>query len=79
MDSESTPLAADASRPTQHGLLLCWGHFAQELGLLDHWQALPIPQKTVLHAPAAQLTTSLSVVQLAGQSLREGRFSDLAG
>ncbi len=57
MDRESTPLAADAPRPTQHGLLVCWGHFAQELGLLDHLQAVPIPQKTVTHAPAAKLTT----------------------
>jgi hypothetical protein len=48
---------ADASRPTQHGLLVCWSHFAQEVGLLEHLQAVPIPQKTVRHSPAARLTT----------------------
>jgi hypothetical protein len=57
MNTEPTPLAADAPRPTQHGLLVCWGHFAQELGLLEHLQAVPIPQKTVIHSPAAKLTT----------------------
>jgi hypothetical protein len=57
MNTDPTPLAAAAPRPTQHGLLVCWGHFAQELALLDHLHAVPIPQKTVTHSPAAKLTT----------------------
>lgn len=59
MNTETTLLAADAPRPTQHGLLVCWGHFAQELGLITHLQDVPIPQKTVIHSPAAKLTTLL--------------------
>src|SRR5689334_8031695 len=53
------PLAADPPRPTQHGILVCWGQFAQELDLLAHLQQVPIPQKTVTHCPAAKLTPLL--------------------
>ena len=57
MNTEPTPLAADAPRPIQHGLLVCWGQFAQELGLLEALQEVPVPQKTVIHSPAAKLLT----------------------
>ena|SRR5689334_6319478 len=44
-------------QPTQHAMLVVWGQFAQELGLLDQLAGVPIPQKTVQHSPAAQLAT----------------------
>ncbi len=34
-------------QPTQHAMLVVWGQFAQELGLLDQLASVPIPQKTV--------------------------------
>ena len=57
MNTPSMPPVGDPPQPTQHGLLVCWGHFARELGLLDHLQRVPVPQKTVTHTPAAKLTT----------------------
>jgi hypothetical protein len=44
-------------QPTQHALLVVWGQFAQEMGLLDQLATVPIPQKTVQHTPAAKLAT----------------------
>jgi hypothetical protein len=44
-------------QPTQHAMLIVWGQFAQEIGLLDQLAAVPIPQKTVQHTPAAKLVT----------------------
>ena len=45
------------AQPTQHAMLVVWGQFAQEMGLVDHLAAVPIPQKTVHHTPAAKLAT----------------------
>jgi hypothetical protein len=42
--------------PTTHAMLIVWGHFAREIGLLDRLAKVPIPQKTVIHAPQAKLT-----------------------
>lgn len=51
--------APDAGQPTQHAMLIAWGHFAQSLALLSHLGHVPIPQKTVTHSPAAKLLTLL--------------------
>lgn len=56
----------DTVQPTQHGLLVCWGEFARELGLVEQLHTVPIPQKTVTHSPAAKLTT-LFLGVLSGQ------------
>src|SRR5690349_18369515 len=45
------------TRPTQHGMLVAFGHFAAEIGLLEQLPTVPIPQKTVTHTPTAKLTT----------------------
>src|SRR5690349_12199746 len=45
------------AQPTQHAMLIVWGEFAQELGLLEQMGQVPIPQKTVQHTPAAKLAT----------------------
>ena len=40
---------------TQHALLLPWGEFAGEIGLLDKLLELPIPQKEVVHTPQGKV------------------------
>ncbi len=45
--------------PTQHAMLIVWGHFARSLGLLDHLATLPIHQKTVTHAPHEKIVEFL--------------------
>ena len=52
-------------QPTQHALLIAWGHFAQSLDLLAQLHTVPIPQKTVHHTPQAKLLTLL-IALLAG-------------
>jgi hypothetical protein len=41
--------------PTTHAMLIVWGHFARAIGLIDRLAEVPIPQKTVLHAPQEKL------------------------
>lgn len=41
--------------PTQHGLMVAWGRFAQHIGLLDGLMQVPVPQKMVRHAPQKKL------------------------
>ena len=45
--------------PTQHAMLIVWGHFARTLGLLDHLATLPLHQKTVTHAPHEKIVEFL--------------------
>jgi hypothetical protein len=53
--------ARDASEhgPTTHAMLIVWGHFAHTIGLLHRLAWIPVPQKTVLHAPQEKLTEFL--------------------
>jgi hypothetical protein len=44
---------------TQHALMVAWGEFAQEIGLLDKLKQVAIPQKDVVHTPPAKLLTFL--------------------
>ena len=44
---------------TQHALLVAWGEFAQEIGLIDKLKQVTIPQKEVVHTPQAKLLTFL--------------------
>ena len=48
-----TTLATPLWQPTQHAMLVIWGRFARELGLLDQLATVPIPEKTVRHTAAA--------------------------
>ncbi len=45
-----------SAQPTEHAMLVVWGPFAQEIGLLQHLGQVPIPQKTIIHSPVAKLT-----------------------
>ncbi len=44
---------------TQHALMVAWGEFAQEIGLIDTLKQVPISQKAVVHTPQAKLLTFL--------------------
>jgi len=41
--------------PTQHGLLVAWGQFAQRIGLVEGLLQVPVSQKKVQHAPQKKL------------------------
>lgn len=45
---------------TDHGLLVALGEFLQQHGLLDQLMQVPIPQKTIKHAPQAKLIEFLA-------------------
>jgi len=56
--SDSTLTTSEPS-PTQHAMLIVWGHFARCIGLLDPLDSVPIRQKTVTHTPQDKLTEFL--------------------
>ena len=58
--NEIEPIRAiPALMPTQHALLIAWGHFGQEIGLLERLGTVPISQKSVIHYPHEKLTEFL--------------------
>ena len=60
---------------TDHAMLVAWGQFAREFGLIEALMNLPVPQKTVTHAPQTKVL-QLLVATLAGctylQDMSEG-------
>ena len=44
---------------TQHALMVAWGEFAYEIGLIPNLLGVPIPQKSVVHTPQAKVLTFL--------------------
>ena len=44
---------------TQHAVMVAWGEFAHEIGLIDKFKGVTIPQKAVVHMPQAKLLTFL--------------------
>jgi hypothetical protein len=60
---------------TDHAMLVVWGEYAQEIGLVQALEAVPIPQRTRRHCPQTKLL-ELMVATLAGcaylQDLNEG-------
>ena len=44
---------------TQHALMVAWGEFAYEMGLIPKILGVPIPQKSVVHTPQAKVLTFL--------------------
>jgi hypothetical protein len=41
--------------PTQHAMLIVWGHFARTIGLRERLRTVPVHQKTVTHTPQDKL------------------------
>src|SRR5437773_3186703 len=68
-------VAGPEVRYTDHALLVVWGQFAREFGLVEELMKVPIAQKTVAHAPQTKLV-QLLVATLAGtahlQEMAEG-------
>lgn len=50
---------------TQHAFLVAWGHFAQEIGLVQALEAVPLRQKVRRHRPQTKILEFL-VAQLSG-------------
>lgn len=44
---------------TQHALMVAWGEFAHEIGLIPKIQQVPMSQKSVVHTPQAKVLTFL--------------------
>ena len=44
---------------TQHALMVAWGEFAYEIGLIPKLLGVPIPQKSVVHTPQGKVLTFL--------------------
>jgi hypothetical protein len=40
---------------TQHALMVAWGEFADEIGLIEQLNQVSIPQKSVVHTPQAKV------------------------
>ena len=59
MDRSSSTLTTSETSPTQHAMVIVWGHFARTIGLLERLAQVPIAQKTVLHAPHEKLVEFL--------------------
>jgi hypothetical protein len=60
MNCESAPTqpsieSGHVRLPTQHGLMVAWGQFAQDIGLIEGLMDVPVPQKMVRHAPQKKL------------------------
>lgn len=65
------PDSTITSCPTQHALLVCWGHFAQQIDLPKQLAQLPVGQKTVKHTPAAKLLTLLLAILAGNEFLQD--------
>jgi hypothetical protein len=59
MDHSSSTLTTSETSPTQHAMVIVWGHFARTIGLLERLAQVPMAQKTVLRAPHEKLVEFL--------------------
>jgi hypothetical protein len=53
--SQLTTATTDDLCPTQHAMLIVWGHFARTIGLRERLRTVPVHQKTVSHTPQDKL------------------------
>jgi hypothetical protein len=51
MTPDASTLTTEHSHPTQHAMLVAWGHFGRSLEFTKRLAGLPIAQKAVLRAP----------------------------
>jgi hypothetical protein len=76
MDCKSAPtqpsVETDHVRlPTQHGLMVAWGQFAQHIGLVEGLMDVPVPQKMVRHAPQKKLLEFLMAILVGVEYLQD--------
>ena len=67
----SVPRPTPASIATEHGLLVPFGRFADEIGLLDQLNQVPFAMKTVDHSPGEKLTELLVHILAGGMHINE--------
>src|SRR5512142_1992692 len=51
MTRDASILTTEQSNPTQHAMLVAWGHFGRTLEFTKRLAGLPIDQKAVMRAP----------------------------
>jgi len=56
---------------TQHALLIPWGHYAQEIGLLSGIKAVKLSQKVYEHTPQAKVTEFLVAILSGAKYLQD--------
>ena len=56
---------------TQHALLVPWGHFAQEIGLLSGIEAIKLNQKVYEHTPQAKVIEFLVAILSGAKYLQD--------
>jgi hypothetical protein len=59
MSEIDSTLTTSESSPTQHAMLIVWGHYARCIGLLEGLASVPIWQKIVSYTPQEKLTEFL--------------------
>jgi len=52
----------DRSTLTHHAMLVAWGQFAQSIGLVRRFEAVPVHQKTVDHSPNRKVLEFLAAI-----------------
>ena len=55
MTRDASTLTTEGSNPTQHAMLVAWGHFGRTLAFTKRLAGIPIDQKTVVRAPHEKL------------------------
>lgn len=58
----SPPVAWPTITPTEHTMLVVWGLFARQIGLVEKLQALSLPQRTRDHSPQTKLIQFLVAI-----------------
>ena len=51
MTRDASTLTTEQSSPTQHAMLIAWGHFGRTLEFTKRLAGIPIDQKAVIRAP----------------------------
>jgi hypothetical protein len=59
MDQSTGTLTTAETNPTQHAMIIVWGHFARTIGVLEQLAQVPIAQKSVIRAPYEKLVELL--------------------
>ena len=55
IDTDAWNVAAPCLRYTDHAMLVVWGQFARQFGLISALMEVPLAQKTVQRAPQTKL------------------------
>ena len=61
-DAEAANPDVPVTMLTNHAMLVVWGHFARQIGLIDALETLPIPQRKRDHTPQTKLIEFLVAI-----------------